>query len=154
MQVAGNSPQGTGNTIREVAATLPHDAKVQIGQAFASLDAMQNIAAKTQNDKTLKPGYAEAKMEYAKQHDRLQKTTQDFEAVFIGMMLKQMRKSIAGKNELFGNSSEAKTYQDMSDDATAKQMSKVGTFGLARVMFKSMSRTLPPNPDEDETRSR
>ncbi len=149
MQIVGNREQGTGNSIRAVGAELPPTAKVQIGQAFASLDVMQNIAAKTQNDKTLKPGYAEAKAEYAKQHDRLEKTTQDFEAVFIGMMLKQMRKSIAGKNELFGSSSEAKTYQDMSDDATAKQMSKVGTFGLARVMFKSMSRTLPPNPDTE-----
>lgn len=147
--MSGNGPQRIGNGVRTAAAILPDNAKAQIGQAFASLDAMQNIAAKTQNDKILKPGYIEAKAEYAKQHDRLQKTTQDFESVFIGMMLKQMRKSIAGKNELFGSSSEAKTYQDMSDDATAKQMSKVGTFGLARVMFKSMSRTLPPNPDEE-----
>ena len=69
--------------------------------------------------------------------------------MFIGMMLKQMRKSIAGQNALFGNSSESKIYQDMADDATAQKMSKVGTFGLARVMFKSMVRALPPDPDKE-----
>ena len=132
-----------------VGVDLPPQAKAQMRQAFASLDAIKDHAARIQSAKTMRPGYVEAKAEYARQHDRLQKTTQDFEAVFVGMMLKQMRKSIGGKNELFGNSPEAKTYQDMADDATAKQMSQVGTFGLARVMFKSMSHTLPPNPDEE-----
>ena len=84
----------------------------------------------------------------SQKRDKLEKTTQDFEAVFVGMMLKQMRKSVAGQNALFGNSPESKMYQDMLDDATAQHMSKVGTFGLAKVLFKTMSPTLPPDPDK------
>ena len=42
------------------------------------------------------------------------------------MMLKQMRKSMAGENALFGKSQEAKVYQDMMDDSLAQQMSKTG----------------------------
>ncbi len=91
--------------------------------------------------------YAQAKAEYQRQHDRLVKATQEFESVFIGQMLKQMRKSMTGENALFGNSSEAKMFQDMTDDATATQMSHTGTFGLAKTLFKSLERTLPPNPE-------
>lgn len=78
-----------------------------------------------------------------KQRDRLKKATQEFEGVFIGMMLKQMRKSMTGGNALFGKSSESKMYQDMMDDATATQMSKTGTFGLAKKLYASLEHTLP-----------
>lgn len=104
--------------------------------------------SKMQDADSLRTAYAAAKKDYAKKSDKLQKTTQDFEAVFIGMMLKQMRKSVAGQNALFGSSSEAKIYQDMMDDATAQRMSKTGTFGLSKVLFNTMSKTLPPNPDK------
>jgi peptidoglycan hydrolase FlgJ len=87
------------------------------------------------------------KAEYKKQKDRVTKATQEFEGVFIGMMLKQMRKSMAGENALFGNSSEAKVYQDMVDDKLAESMSHSGTFGLARAMARSMERALPSDPD-------
>ncbi len=60
------------------------------------------------------------------------------------MLLKQMRKSMTGGNALFGNSSEAKLYQDMMDDATASQMSKTGSLGLANVLYKTLEATLPP----------
>ena len=51
----------------------------------------------------------QAQTKAAKEKARVTKATQDFEAVFIGMMLKQMRKSMTGQNALFGNSSEAKS---------------------------------------------
>jgi flagellar protein FlgJ len=108
---------------------------------------VQNSSPKIQNPKDA--GYVTAKAEYATKRAKLAKTTQDFEAVFVGMMLKQMRKSMAGQNALFGNSSESKMYQDMMDDATAKHMSQVGTFGLAKMLFKTMSPTLPPDPDKE-----
>ncbi len=82
------------------------------------------------------------------QQARLKKATQEFEAVFIGMMLKQMRKSMTGGNALFGNSHEAKLYQDMMDDATASQMSRTGSFGLARVLYKTLERTLATEEKE------
>jgi Rod binding domain-containing protein len=71
-------------------------------------------------------------------HRKLVKAAQDFEAVFVGSMLKQMRKSITGGNALFGNSSEAKMYQEMMDDATAQQMSHTGAFGLANLLLHSL----------------
>ena len=100
--------------------------------------------------------HSQAKAEYTKEKARVTKATQDFEAVFIGMMVKQMRKSMASENALFGKSSEAKVYQDMMDDSLALQMSKTGTFGLAKAMMKSIARSLPADPDapsQPKTRS-
>lgn len=97
--------------------------------------------------RALRAMHDQNKAEYDKQHARVTKTTQDFESVFIGMMLKQMRKTMAGDNALFGKSSEAKVYQDMMDDTLAGAMSKTGTFGLAKAMSKSIERNLPPDPD-------
>ena len=95
----------------------------------------------------LKTIHDSAKAEYDKQKTRMTKATQDFEAVFLGMMLKQMHRSMAGDNALFGKSPEAKVYRDMMDDTLATTLSKSGSFGLGKAMMKSMSRSLPPNPD-------
>src|SRR4051794_8164192 len=95
----------------------------------------------------LTAAHAKAKDAYTKEKTRVTKATQDFESVFIGMMLKQMRKSMAGDNALFGKSSESKIYQDMMDDSLAQQMSRTGTFGIAKAMVKSMENRLPPDPD-------
>jgi Rod binding domain-containing protein len=75
-----------------------------------------------------------------RRHQQLVKATQDFEAIFIGSMLKQIHKSMAGDKPLFGASQEAKMYQDMMDDAIAQQMSHTGSFGLANVLTKSLDR--------------
>ncbi len=77
-----------------------------------------------------------------RQRAKLKKATQEFEGVFIGMMLKQMRKSMAGNTPLFGSSYEAKYYQEMVDDKVAQQMSSTGSFGLATKLYKSMEHTL------------
>ena len=79
--------------------------------------------------------------------DKLKKVTQDFEAEFITQMLKQVRKSMTGENGLFGNSSEAKQYRDMVDEATAQNLSKAGGIGLGKALFKSLQSVLPPDPD-------
>ena len=99
---------------------------------------------------TVKSLHDSAKTEYDKQRTRVQKATQDFEAVFLGMMLKQMHKSMAGDNALFGKSQEAKVYQDMMDDTLATTLSKSGTFGMGKAMMKSLALTLPPDPDKPE----
>ena len=90
---------------------------------------------------------ARARETYTKEKARATKATQDFEAVFLGMMLKQMRKSMAGEDALLGKSSESKMFQDMMDDRLAQQMSRSGSFGVAKAMMKSIERNLPPNPD-------
>ena len=68
----------------------------------------QKQAVQSKSDQTLS--------EDDRKRAKLKKATQDFEGVFIGMMLKQMRKSMTGGSPLFGSSYEAKYYQEMVDE--------------------------------------
>lgn len=90
----------------------------------------------------------EAQMPGGRQREKLKIATQEFEAVFIGLMLKQVRKSLMDDNPLFGKSQEAKFYQEMMDEKLAEQMSRTGQFGLARTLYQRMERTLPADPRE------
>jgi flagellar protein FlgJ len=77
-----------------------------------------------------------------KKLDKLKKATQDFEAIFIGTMLKEARKSLNGSHPLFGDSYEAKQYQEMMDDKMAEQMSRSGSFGLSKTLYKSLEENI------------
>ena len=78
------------------------------------------------------------------QHAKLKKTTQAFEGVFVGMMLKQMRKSLENGDALFGKSPESKLYQEMADEATAERLSQNGSFGIAKTLYDRLEKLLPP----------
>ena len=79
------------------------------------------------------------------QRDRLKKATQEFESVFIGQLIKEMRKTESG-DPLLGKSRESKQFQEMSDDALARNLSKSGSFGLSKVLYGRMEKWLPPIP--------
>ena len=74
-------------------------------------------------------------------HDQkaaLNETAQQFEALFIQMMLAEMRKSIP-KEGLF-DSQAVQTYQDMADKQVALDMAKRGDFGIANVIKQQFER--------------
>ena len=75
------------------------------------------------------------------QHDQkaaLDETAQQFEALFIQMMLAEMRKSIP-KDGMF-DSQAVQTYQDMADKQVSLDMSKRGDFGIANVIKEQFAR--------------
>lgn len=74
-------------------------------------------------------------------HDQkaaLNETAQQFEALFIQMMLAEMRKSIP-KEGLF-DSQAVQTYQDMADKQVSLDMAKRGDFGIANVIKEQFER--------------
>ena len=74
-------------------------------------------------------------------HDQkaaLNETAQQFEALFIQMMLAEMRKSIP-KDGMF-DSQAVQTYQDMADKQVSLDMSKRGDFGIANVIKEQFAR--------------
>ncbi len=73
--------------------------------------------------------------EYMKQ---IAKVSRDFESIFLGYMLKQMRKTIP-PDPLFGNSQAKEIFHEMYDDETAKELAKAGGIGLAAVLTKQLS---------------
>ena len=72
------------------------------------------------------------------QKGALNETAQQFEALFIQMMLAEMRKSIP-KDGMF-DSQAVQTYQDMADKQVSLDMSKRGDFGIANVIKEQFER--------------
>ena len=76
----------------------------------------------------------------------LQETAQQFEAIFVQMMLKSMRKAqdaLADENSPF-NSEQVKFYRDMHDQQLAVDLTSNGGMGLADIIVKQLGQN---NPD-------
>ncbi|MBY4675926.1 flagellar assembly peptidoglycan hydrolase FlgJ [Marinobacterium arenosum] len=76
--------------------------------------------------------------------EALQAVAQEFEQLFMNMMLKSMRQA----NEAFGkdnflNSNDVQFYQEMLDSQLTLELSKKQGVGLAEVMVRQLSKTLP-----------
>ena len=73
--------------------------------------------------------------------EALNEAAHQFEAIFVQMLLKSMRKAqdaIADKDSPF-NSEQVKFYRDMHDQQLATDMSTNGSIGLADVIVQQMS---------------
>ncbi len=78
----------------------------------------------------------------AQQGDRkaLEKTAEQFEAIFIHMMLKSMRSAddvLADENSPF-NSKQVKFYRGMQDQQMASEMASTGSMGLAKLIVQQL----------------
>ncbi len=76
---------------------------------------------------------AEAK---ANPNGAIEEVAQQFESLFLQMMLKSMREATI-KSDLFG-SDQMEAYQSMADQQTALSLSQQGGVGLARVLVEQM----------------
>lgn len=106
--------------------------------------AVRLLAQQTVSQSDTNDMFAEATTKRAK----LKKATQGFEAMFLNQMLKEVHKSMSENNPLFGNSYQAKFYQEMMDEQISDRLSKSGSFGLASTLYQKLERTLPPDPRE------
>ncbi len=69
---------------------------------------------------------------------RLQKAVKDFEAVFVGYMLKTMRGTVP-KDELFGEGMGSEMMGSMFDMELSKQLSRKSSFGLGEMLYKEIT---------------
>ena len=73
----------------------------------------------------------------------LEEAAQQFEAIFVQMMLKSMRKAqdaLADENSPF-NSQQVKFYRDMHDQQLATDLTAKGGLGLADIIVKQLGQT-------------
>ena len=77
----------------------------------------------------------------------LKKTSQDFEALFIGMMLKSMRSTV-GKDSLTGGHGE-EVYRSMLDQEYAQEAARSGTLGLGRGLEEQLVRHIGQSEAND-----
>ena len=69
---------------------------------------------------------------------RIRETAQEFEGVFIGMLLKAMRASV-GSGGLFKNGMDTQAYRDMFDQEVGRQIAKGGGIGLAQLILRDQA---------------
>ncbi len=71
---------------------------------------------------------------------RLKDSCKDFEAIYIGLMLKTMRNTVPEDN-LFGASNQKEIFQSMFDQEIAKDLAHSDNpFGLGDMLYKNLIR--------------
>lgn len=70
---------------------------------------------------------------------RLREVSEDFEALMINQMLKEMRKTVDKSGLIDGGTAE-QIFEDMLYDEYAKEFSKTKTFGLADIIYNQMEK--------------
>lgn len=73
-----------------------------------------------------------------KQDKRLKEACKDFEALFLSIVLKQMRKTVP-KSELFGSDPAEETFQEMMDDEIGKAAAKTSSIGIADMLYRQLT---------------
>jgi len=89
-----------------------------------------------------------------KQRKQAKKVSQDFEALFVGMMMKSMRATV-GKDKLTGGGHGDDVYRSMLDQAYADaSVKRGGGLGIAKIIEKDIirqeSRKIAPKVDTKE----
>jgi flagellar protein FlgJ len=89
-----------------------------------------------------------------KQRQQAKKVSQDFEALFVGMMMKSMRATV-GKDKITNGGHGEEVYQSILDqEYAAASVKRGGGLGLAKVIEKDIirqeSRTVAPKIDHQE----
>ncbi|MBW5411246.1 flagellar biosynthesis protein FlgJ, partial [Brachyspira hampsonii] len=109
--------------------TKLENAKKQYGNTKFSID-----DANTEN-------VNEAVSKYNKDFEkkRLRQVSEDFEALMINQMLKEMRKTV-NKSGLIDGGMAEQIFEDMLYDEYAKEFSKTKTFGLADIIYNQMEK--------------
>ena len=83
---------------------------------------------------------------------RIRETAQEFEGVFIGMLLKAMRASV-GNGGLFKNGMDTQTYRDMFDQEIGRQIAKGGGIGLAQLILRDQALRQVAEPEKNLLKS-
>ena len=69
--------------------------------------------------------------------DKLKKACKDFEAIFLNIMFKEMRKTVNEKDDFFANSG-SKIFSDMLDNEYSKKAASGEGLGLWKMIYKNL----------------
>lgn len=78
----------------------------------------------------------------------LHAASQQFEGVFVGMMLKEMRASVS-KDTLFGASPATDMFNSMLDDQRAQSMAKTESLGIGKLVESQLRGTVLSNASHE-----
>jgi len=92
-------------------------------------------AQATQQSQTLKSGTDD--------QQRLKEACQEFEAIFLNMMLKQMRSTVE-ESTLVDKSQGRRMFEEMHDEELASSISQGRGIGLAQDLYQQLSQERTP----------
>lgn len=84
----------------------------------------------------------EIKEPKTKDEKKLKEASEDFEAIFVKMMLDSMDKTIDRKDSLINGGEAEEMFHDMLNNEWAKNMSKSQSLGIAEMLYKQLSERL------------
>lgn len=87
---------------------------------------------------------ANQKMEVpkSKNEKKLKEASEDFEAIFIKMMLDSMDKTVDRENSLINGGEAEEMFRDMLNTEWSKSMSQSQSLGIAEMLYKQLSEGL------------
>ena len=132
---AGMNPLAATPAITSQDVNSGQQFETQLRQATNELDKQKSAKA------AVAPPDAAAAERIAQEDKKLRKVCQDMEAVFLNMLMSQMRASIPA-DPLLGDSNAKKIIQSMLDTEMTKDMAKSGGMGLGNMLYRQLSPTL------------
>jgi flagellar protein FlgJ len=122
---------GTALPVQDLGSSLGRDAR--FGSLSGRLETLRETAA------------AASPEDMAKLQADLHQAAQDFEAMFLNLLLKEMRPEEGG---LFGDNLGSDIYQELFDEELSKLMSKTGQLGLAQFIEKQVAAQIGLEEDD------
>ena len=80
--------------------------------------------------------------------EKLKKVSEEFEEIYINIMLKQMRSTIGDGGGFIEKSFARSMYEDMYFDNVSKEISKGQGLGIGKMMYEQMLRTYTKNEED------
>lgn len=77
-----------------------------------------------------------------KNEKSLKEATEDFESIFIKMLLDAQDKTVDRKDSMFYGGNSEDIFRSMLNEERSKGMAKTGEFGLAKLMYDQLSKNI------------
>ena len=95
------------------------------------------------------PGATAGQPRAAEEDAKLRAACRDLEAVFLNLLMTQMRKTVP-KSSLVGGGNQEEIFRSMLDSETTKNMARAGGMGLADMLYRQLSPTVGGKIDKGQ----
>lgn len=100
------------------------------------------VDLKTNYVNFIKPAKKLDNIELTKDEKALKEATEEFESIFIKMMLDSADKTIDRKSSMFYGGNSEDIFRGLLNEERSKAMAKSGDFGLAKLMYDQLSKNI------------
>ncbi len=82
-----------------------------------------------------------------KDRGELEKVAKEFEELFVGMLMKNMRSTIL-KSDISKSSYQKEIFEGMLDEEYSKEIASTGSFGIGKLIVENFEKYLSEDKDE------